>query len=176
MVIWLIGLSKSGKTTLTRLLYDRLKPMIPNLVRLDGDLIRELFGHDVDHTVGGRRKNAERLSHLSKFLSDQNIHVIAAVLSIFPEWRRWNRANIPGYAEVYLKTSLETVKRRDSDNLYIHALQGKIKNVVGVDIPFPEPEGSDLIIDNDAQRDDFEELISQIVSLPVIQKMIEGNR
>jgi len=94
MVTWMIGLSRAGKTTLSKLLYDRLKPHVNNLVLLDGDIIRELFRNDVDHTIEGRRKNAERLSHLSKFLSDQNIHVIAAVLSIFPEWQAWNRKNI----------------------------------------------------------------------------------
>ena len=84
MVTWMIGLSRAGKTTLSELLYDKLKSRVSNLVLLDGDAVRELFGNDVDHTINGRRKNAERLSHLSKFLSNQNIHVIAAVLSIFP--------------------------------------------------------------------------------------------
>jgi len=165
MVIWVIGLSGSGKTTLAKALYDRLKPKMPNLVRLDGDVIRALFGNDVDHTIEGRRKNAERLSHLSKFLADQGIHVIAAVLSIFPEWQKWNRANIADYAEVYLKTSLEILKKRDKNNLYLPAIQGKLKNVVGVDIPFPEPKNPDLVIDNNKDRDDFTELAEEILTV-----------
>ena len=76
MVLWMIGLSGSGKTTMSQLVYDQLKPTTPNLVRLDGDVIRDLFRNDTDHTLAGRRKNAERLSHLSKFLADQNIHVV----------------------------------------------------------------------------------------------------
>ena len=109
MVIWIIGLSGVGKTTLSQLVYEKLKPSTPNLVRLDGDVIRNVFGNDVDHSVEGRLKNAERLSHLTKLLSDQGIHVIAAVLSIFPEWRKWNRENIHDYAEVYLKASIDTL-------------------------------------------------------------------
>ena len=69
MVTWMIGLSRAGKTTLSELLYEKLKSRVSNLVLLDGDAVRELFGNDVDHTINGRRKNAERLSHLSKFLS-----------------------------------------------------------------------------------------------------------
>ncbi len=94
MVLWVIGLSGSGKTTLSEIVYNKLKPTIPNLVLLDGDVIRTLFRNDVDHTVAGRRKNAERISHLSKFLSDQGVHVIAAVLSLFPDWQQWNRDHI----------------------------------------------------------------------------------
>lgn len=164
MVIWVIGLSGSGKTTLTMALYDRLRPEMPNLVRLDGDVIRALFGNDVDYTIEGRRKNAERLSRLSKFLADQSIHVIAAVLSIFPEWQKWNRDNIPGYSEVYLKTSLDVLKKRDKNNLYLPALQGKLKNVVGVDIAFPEPKNPDIIINNDKYRNDFTDLAEEVLA------------
>lgn len=170
MVIWMIGLSGSGKTTLAKALYDRLKPKMPNLVRLDGDVIRALFGNDVDHTIEGRHKNAERLSHLSKFLADQGIHVIAAVLSIFPKWQKWNRENIKDYTEVYIKVSLDVLKKRDKNNLYIPALQGKLKNVVGVDIPFPEPKNPDLVIDNEKDRDDFREFTDKI--LAAVEKRI----
>ena len=56
MVTWMIGLSRAGKTTLSRLLYDKLKPNVDNLVLLDGDAIRDLFRNDVDHTIGGLYK------------------------------------------------------------------------------------------------------------------------
>lgn len=170
MVLWFIGLSGSGKTTISKKLYNRLKPDLPNLVRLDGDVLRGVFGHDVGHTVEDRRRNAERLSHLTKMLADQDIHVIAAVLSIFPDWQRWNRENIPGYAEVYLKTSMETLRRRDTKGLYEGAERGEIDHVVGVDIPFPEPENADLVIPNDEQRDEFGDLLDEIQQLPAVRK------
>jgi len=172
MVIWVIGLSQSGKTTISDLVYEKLKPVCPNLIRLDGDVIRALIKNDVDHTVKGRLKNAERISTLSKFLADQGIHVIAAVLSIFPEWQEWNRKNIPDYAEVYLKTSLEVVTKRDKNNLYKRALEGKLKDVVGVDIPFPEPKKADLTIDNNECREDFNEIVDKILALNVVPKNI----
>lgn len=171
MVTWMIGLSRAGKTTLSRLLYDKLKPNVDNLVLLDGDAIRDLFRNDVDHTIGGRKINAERLSRLSKFLSDQNIHVIAAVLSIFPDWQAWNRKNIINYQEIYIKASMEVLEKRDVNNLYFRAKKGEIKNVVGVDIPFPEPKNPDLIIENNIEMVNFDNMLEKILSLDVIQKL-----
>ena len=171
MVVWMIGLSRAGKTTLSKLLYDELKPQVSNLVLIDGDVIRDLFGNDVDHSVEGREKNAVRLSHLSKFLADQNIHVIAAVLSIFPEWQKWNRENIQNYNEVYLKASIDALEKRDINNLYTQAKEGKIKNVVGIDIPFPEPMNPDLVIENNDEVENFDSLLDKILSLNEVKKI-----
>jgi adenylylsulfate kinase len=171
MVTWIIGLSRAGKTTLSKLLYDKLKSQNSNLVLIDGDIIRNLFGNDVDHSIEGRRKNAERISYLSKFLSDQNIHVIAAVLSIFPEWQSWNRENIKNYQEVYLKASIDILERRDKNNLYSKAKKGEITNVVGIDIPFPEPKNPDLVIENNIEVDNFDVMLEKILSLQTIKKI-----
>jgi cytidine diphosphoramidate kinase len=173
MVIWIIGLSGVGKTTLSQLVHDRLKPELPNLVRLDGDVIRAVFGNDVDHTIQGRRRNAERLSQLSRFLADQRIHVIAAVLSIFPDWQAWNRANIADYAEVYMKASMETLLRRETKGLYARARRGEITNVVGVDIPFPEPTSPELVLDNELDQKDLTEMADRVLRLPVIRDALD---
>jgi adenylylsulfate kinase-like enzyme len=169
LVIWIIGLSGTGKTTLASQVVERIRQLNFKVVLLDGDVIRTIFGNDVDHTIEGRRRNAERLSALSKFLADQGIHVVAAVLSIFPEWRRWNRENIPGYAEVYIKASMQTLLRRDVKNLYARAARGEIVNVVGVDIPFPEPENPELVIENDCNRVEFGELTDRIMSIDAVR-------
>lgn len=173
MVVWLIGLSGAGKTTLSRLIYQRLKPSAPNLVLLDGDVMRELFP-DLDHSLEGRRRNAERLSRLSRFLSEQGIHVIAAVLSIFPEWQRWNREHIENYTQVYLRADLARLTARDSKGLYRRAEEGELKNVVGVDLPFPEPYQSDLEIDMTELREKFDEEIERILALPALQALAPG--
>jgi adenylylsulfate kinase-like enzyme len=172
MVIWIVGLSGTGKTTLATQVVERIRKLNGKVVLLDGDLIRALFGNDVDHTIEGRRRNAERLSVLSKFLADQDVLVVAAVLSIFPEWRRWNKENISDYSEVYLKASMQTLLRRDTKNLYAKAAKGEIINVVGVDIPFPEPENPDLVIENDSDRLDFHELTDKIMNLDVVRKAL----
>lgn len=170
MVVWIIGLSGTGKSTLANHVVNRLRESGKSVVLLDGDVIRSLFGNDVDHTMDGRRRNAERLSRLSKFLSNQGVIVIAAVLSIFPEWRQWNRENIDSYSEVYMRATMQTLLKRDIKNLYARAIKGEISNVVGVDLPFPEPINPELVIDNDLDLLDFDELTNKVICLENVQK------
>jgi adenylylsulfate kinase len=151
MIIWLIGMSGAGKTTLGQKLHDRLEPENRSLVYLDGDTFRKIFSDEVGHTIEGRRKNAERISHFCQFLDDQKIHAIAAVLSIFPEWQEWNRENFSEYFEIFLDIPLPTLKARDSKGLYSGGAEGTIKDVVGIDIPFPRPQHPDLVIDEALQ-------------------------
>lgn len=146
MITWFIGMSGSGKSTLARTLYDQLKPGTPHLVYLDGDEFRDIFRNDVDHTVEGRRKNAERISHFCRILDQQNIHIIAAVLSIFPEWQTWNREAFSDYFEIFLDVPMDVLEKRDTKNLYTRAATGEMPNVVGVDIPFPRPASPDMVL------------------------------
>ena len=163
MVIWLIGLSGSGKTTIANLLFKRLKKKYINIVHLDGDRVRKIYGEKIGHITKDRYKNAERLSRLSKFLSDQKIHVIASVLSNFPEWQKWNKKNIKNYFQIYLKVSLKTLIKRDNKKLYKKNVKGNRKNIVGVDIKFIEPTNSDLIIENEKNIKSFKKMIDRII-------------
>ena len=163
MVIWLIGLSGSGKTTIANLLFKRLKKKYINIVHLDGDQVRKIYGEKIGHITKDRYKNAERLSRLSKFLSDQKIHVIASVLSNFPEWQKWNKKNIKNYFQIYLKVSLKTLIKRDNKKLYKKNIKGNRKNIVGVDIKFIEPINSDLIIENEKNIKSFKKMIDRII-------------
>ena len=63
--------------------------------------------------------------------------------------------------------------KRGREHLYVSAREGKLQNVVGVDIDFPEPNSPDLVIDNEEVRNDFSELVDQILSLPVVSNILE---
>ena len=163
MVIWIVGLSGAGKTTIARLLLKKLKKKYSNLVHLDGDIIRKIYNDKLGYISKDRNINAERISKMTKLLTDQKIHVVGSVLSNFPKWQAWNKKNIKNYYQVYLKVSLKELIKRDKKNIYQKALKGTKKNVVGVDIKFKEPLNSNLIIDNEKYTKSFSSIINKII-------------
>jgi adenylylsulfate kinase-like enzyme len=66
---------------------------------------------------------------------------------------------------------MDTLVERDIKNLYAPALRGEIKDVVGVDIPFPDPPHADLIIDNDNYLENLTPLVDQVLSLPAVAEV-----
>lgn len=104
MVIWVVGLSGTGKTTFSQEVVRKTKPEIPNLVWIDGDVARAVFGNDLDHSLEGRKKNADRICRLCQYLDRQGIHVICSILSIFQSSRDWNRENYSKYFEIFIDT------------------------------------------------------------------------
>mgnify|MGYP001160797472 FL=1 len=155
MVIWLIGLSGCGKTTLAEEVVRLARESRHPTVLLDGDKIRELFQDDLDHSLEGRKCNADRICRLSQFLEQQGINVVCAILSIFPESRNWCRENLINYYEVFIDSPIKDLIRRDSKGLYRQFNEGKIRNVAGLDLEFIRPEMPDLLIKNDSTLDDF---------------------
>ncbi len=149
MVIWIIGLSDAGKTTIGRLLYEHLKAAHQNTLFLDGDILRDVWGDKLGHDLAGRALNAHRISNLCKVLDGQGMHIVACVLSVFPEWQKWNRDNLSSYFEVFLDVDMAILQDRDSKGIYGAAQRGEMKDVVGIDIPFPRPPYSDLVISGD---------------------------
>ena len=147
MVIWLIGLAGAGKTTIGQELYALLKERRPNVVFLDGDHVRTIMGNDLGHTIEDRRANAWRVCRLCRYLDAQGIDVVCAILSIFPDTQKWNRENYARYFEVYIDVPMDELVARDQKGLYSGALSGKIRDVVGFDIPFQPPQ-ADLVVSN----------------------------
>lgn len=164
MVIWIIGMSASGKTTIGNKLYDRLKnnATYGKWVLIDGDALRNMMGEDLTHSKEDRLKNAYRMSNLCKFLAEKDINVIACALSNSHENQKYNRDNISEYKEVYLNVDFDLLMKRDNKNLYKQAIQGKINNVIGVDIKFNPPKSPNLIIDNNTDLN-YDKKIDSII-------------
>ena len=148
MVIWLIGLAGAGKTVIGREVYSILRARKPNVVFLDGDHVRAIMGADLGHSVEDRRVNAWRICRLCKYLDDQGIDVICAILSVFHDTQRWNRENYSEYFEVYIDVPMGELISRDQKGLYRGALAGDVKDVVGFDIPFEPPPLADHVVRN----------------------------
>jgi len=155
MVIWIIGLSGSGKTTLARQIVKKIKKINKNVVHVDGDEIRKVFGNDLGYTPLDRKENAKRISLLCKTLSEQKINVVCSILSIFESSRAWNRKNINKYYEVFIDTPLKYLILRDSKKYYSKFKNKKIKNLVGMDIKFERPKKANFVIKNDISLKKF---------------------
>jgi len=147
-VFWITGLSASGKTTLGQILAGRLRAEGRQVVFLDGDVLRGVIGEDLGHSVSNRRKSAMRNARLCRMLAQQGGDVVCATISLFHEVQRWNRANIPGYHEIYLHVPMEELRRRDTKGIYARADRGDLRDVVGLDLPAETPETPELVLEN----------------------------
>jgi glutamine kinase len=147
-VFWITGLSGAGKTTVGRELSSRLRAAGRAVSFLDGDALRAVIAEDLDHSADNRRRSAMRNARLCRLLAGQGADVVCATISLFHEVQRWNRENIPGYREIYLRVPIEELKRRDSKGIYAGAQRGDMRDVVGLDVLAEAPEAPDLILDN----------------------------
>ena len=155
-VYFFTGLSGAGKTTIGGLFHQRLKAAKPNVVVLDGDEIRGAFGEDVGYTQEERLRWAQRIFRVCRLLSGQGIDVVVCSIAMYGSVRQWNRANIPNYKEIYVKASRDTLLQRNQKGLYSEG-----KNVVGIDLPFEEPQTPDIVLPNDGDRTPLE-LVEQL--------------
>ena len=160
-VYWITGLSGAGKTTIGDLLYERLSEEKENLIRLDGDNLRTIFKCS-DYSSRGRIDVGFQYSALCKLLSDQGIDVVISTICMYDQIRDWNRTNIIDYFEIYLKVGIEELIRRDQKGLYTGALNGQIKDVMGINMDFEEPKHADIVIVNDG-RQSPEEVCKNII-------------
>jgi adenylyl-sulfate kinase len=146
MVIWITGLSGAGKTTICETIVRMAKPSIAELVVLDGDVIRKVFGDELGYTEADRIQQIKRIQNFSKELEAQGLFVLVAALYANSELLKWNRENFKDYAEIYLEAPLSLLEDRDPKGLYAKVQTGEMKDVVGIDIPWNAPTNATLKI------------------------------
>lgn len=162
LVVWICGLAGSGKSTIGKALCGALKQRISHIVYLDGDVLRDLLGN-YGYDKQGRIEIALQYSKFAHFLSNQGLVVVVATISMFDEIYTYNKKTLENYCEVYIQCDLEELKRRDQKGLYSGALEGRISNVVGVDIAFDMPR-ADVVIDN-GKQDGLEAKVQKLLEL-----------
>ena len=149
-MIWITGLSGSGKTTTAGSVVDILRSSGRQVIQLDGDVLREVFGEDErsiqNHGSEARLSLAFKYSRLCRHLGDQGHLVVIATISLYNEIHLWNRENISNYLEVFLDIDYEELRRRDPKKIYSRFDAGVLVNVVGLDLPFDEPVEAELRI------------------------------
>ena len=147
-VIWLTGLSGSGKSTIANELAIKLQQEGKLAYILDGDNVRMGLNKDLGFSDDDRKENIRRIAEVAKLLSDAGVIVITAFISPFREERE-NAKEIIGennFTEVYVEASLMVCEDRDPKGFYKKARAGEIHMFTGINSPYEEPLNADLTI------------------------------
>ena len=148
-VIWLTGLSGSGKSTIANALEKKLFSLGMHAYVLDGDNMRLGLNKDLGFTREDRAENVRRVSEVAHTLYDAGLVVIVALVSPYAQDRDQAKARFPegDFAEVWVKTSAEICADRDPKGLYKKAAAGELPNLTGVGQEYEIPESAELVLD-----------------------------
>ena len=145
-VLWLTGLSGSGKTDLAEAVKDRLEGLGFKTDHLDGKNIRHVL-QDTGFTREDVNDHIRRVGHLASKLEEKGVFVVASFLSPYKESRAFVRDICQKFIEVHVSTPLEVCEKEDLRGLYARARKGEIQNLPGVNVEYEAPSNPDLVID-----------------------------
>ena len=145
-VVWLTGLSRSGKTEVGEILSQKLKKFGLKVQHLDGHNVRTIFTK-TGFTKSEVNEHIKRVGYLASILEKQGIFVIASFLSPYEESRRFVRELSNNFVEVFVSTPLEACKNRDKSGLYERAIKGEVQNLPGINSPYEKPGNPEITID-----------------------------
>lgn len=171
-VIWMTGLSGSGKTTIAKALEKKLH--LNNIISQlhDGDNIRVGISNNLSFSSEDRLENIRRISEISKLFLNCGIVTLNCFISPTNEIRQIAKDIIGenDFIEIYINTSLKICEDRDVKGLYRKARNGEIKNFTGVSALFEEPKQPNLVIDTTLLS--IEESVKKIYDyiLPLIKE------
>jgi adenylyl-sulfate kinase len=163
LIIWLTGLSGSGKSTIADLLEQQLVAAGFHTYLLDGDNIRHGLNKNIDFTDEGRKENIRRIGEVAKLFLDAGVIVVTAFISPFQEDRDTVRQLVEPneFVEVFVSCPLEICEKRDVKGLYAKARKGEIPNFTGISSPFEVPEHPEVTVHTDQQ--DLTSCVNQIL-------------
>jgi len=160
-VLWFTGLSGSGKSTISELLFEKMKYMGLEVEHLDGDVIRDIFPK-TGFSKEERNAHIKRVGYLASRLQAHNVFVIGSFVSPYRSAREFVRDLCEDFTEIYISTPLEECERRDVKGLYEKARRGEIKQFTGIDDPYEAPENPELEIDT--TNITVEEAVEQVLN------------
>ena len=151
-VVWLTGLSGSGKSTIANLVEKKLLADARHTYLLDGDNVRHGLNKDLGFTDADRVENIRRVAEVAKLMVDAGLIVLVSFISPFRAERQMARdlMAVGEFVEVYVDTPLAVAEQRDVKGLYKKARAGELKNFTGIDSPYEAPEGPEIRLDTTA--------------------------
>jgi len=171
-VIWLTGLSGAGKSTIAQRLQAELVALGRRVEVLDGDEVRTNLSKGLGFSKEDRDTNIRRIGYVAALLARNGATVITAAISPYRDVRDEVRAATPGFAEVYVKCSLDELQRRDVKGLYRKARAGEIANFTGVSDPYEPPLRPEVVVDT--ERESAEESMHSIMQTLVRLGFLPG--
>ena len=124
IVFWITGLSGSGKTTLGKKIHKKIIKKYGPTIMVSGDDIRNIFKlNGYENTE--RLEISKKYSTFAKFITDQKINIIFAVVAMFDEPRKWNRLNIDNYIEIYIRSNIKDIIKLNKKKIYKKKIQVK---------------------------------------------------
>ncbi|PKL50219.1 MAG: adenylyl-sulfate kinase [Nitrospira bacterium HGW-Nitrospira-1] len=173
-LIWITGLSASGKSSVAielerRLLQKQIKTFV-----LDGDNVRHGLNKNLGFSPSDRKENLRRVGEVAKLLVNAGILTIAAFISPYASDREAIRelfsAEGKAFIEVYLKCDLAVCESRDPKGLYKKARRGEIPDFTGISQPYETPANPEIVIETD--RLSIEESVNAIITYLTEKKII----
>lgn len=147
--IWLTGIPSAGKTTLAIELKKHYLAQGYRVQMLDGDELRKCFSKGVGFSKEDRNKHLKRVGFLCNLLAQHGVVCICSLIAPYEEVRRYNRALIGNYFEVFVKCSLSEAIKRDVKGLYQKAISGEVSGLTGYDAVYEEPSNPECTVDTD---------------------------
>ena len=171
-IIWVTGLSASGKSSLANIVEQKLFQMNYNTYLLDGDNVRHGLNKDLGFSEESRVENIRRIGEVSKLFLDSGIIVLTAFISPFKSDRNLARSLVKKeqFIEVFVDASLETCEKRDPKGMYLKARSGEISDFTGVSSPYETPQNPELHIVNNQIT--LEDASNQIIEYLIEKKYI----
>ncbi|PON74818.1 Adenylyl-sulfate kinase [Parasponia andersonii] len=168
-VIWITGLSASGKSSVACALSQILHRRGKLSYILDGDNVRHGLNRDLSFKAEDRAENIRRVGEVAKLFADAGVICIASLISPYKRDRDACRALLPDgdFIEVFMDVPLQVCEERDPKGLYKLARAGKIKGFTGIDDPYEAPLNSEIVLthkggDCDSPIEMAEEVISYL--------------
>ena len=149
--LWFTGLSGAGKSTISEIIFQRLKDAGRKVELLDGDVVRTHLSKGLGFSREDRDINIRRIGWVCEVLSRNGVVAIAAAISPYRAVRDEIRARIPHFVEVFVDCPLEVVAARDVKGLYRQALAGEIQQFTGVSDPYEPPLTPEVRVDSSVE-------------------------
>lgn len=148
-VLWLTGLSGSGKSTTANAVELKLHALGFHTYLLDGDNVRQGLNKDLGFSAQDRTENIRRIAELAKLFTDAGLVVLTAFISPFREDRTLARELIgdDAFAEIFVDTPQMVCEERDPKGLYKKARKGEIAEFTGIQSRYERPDNPNLVID-----------------------------